>query len=239
MPNTAILDLMKLFNTCAQRLEEKGITIEESSDFQACEDRMNAIGKHAVTPMISSQHNDLSADHAVWLILRKDGVDIGGVAARHDTLISETLTSYWARSYGRLYKGKGKLHAEPFATRACDEISGQVIYMGEFFIAKGVRGSRHLLSLYTHLLFAYCQLRWKPDWLYAFIRADDARLGYATEYGFTRQYPGAHSWEALPKGRALGEYLVAIQSGELLDMARFIHHHPSCLLGVDSLRSVE
>jgi hypothetical protein len=236
---TTILNLLKLFGTCIRGLEERGITLEESSDFQNCESRMQTIGKRTITPMISSIHNDLSKDHAAWLILRKDGADIGGVAARHDTLISETLSSFWARSYGRLYDGQGNLSHSRSNARGFDEISGQVIYMGEFFIAKDMRGSRHLLSLYTHLLFAYCQLRWKPDWLYAFIRADDARLGYATEYGFTRQYPGAHVWGKLPPGRAIGEYLVAIQSGELLDMAQFFNDHPSSFLGVDSLKRVE
>ncbi|WP_439523641.1 hypothetical protein [Marivita sp.] len=239
MIKPSILDLMKLFGACMRALEDKGITVEESCDFQSCEDRMLDIGKTSITPMLSSEHHDLSADNAVWLILRKDGKDIGGVAARHDILMSETLSSYWARSYARLYKGQGSLRPVANHTRPCDEISGQVIYMGEFFIAKGVRGSRHLLSLYTHLLFSYCQLRWNSDWLYAFVRADDARRGYATEYGFTRQYPGAHLWGTLPKGRVDGEYLVAIQSRELADMAEFFKHHPSCLLGVDSLKSVE
>ncbi len=239
MANTANLNLMKLFGMCLHILEEKGITIEESSDFKACEERMRDIGKRSITPMISSEHNDLSKDHAVWLILRKDGADIGGVAARHDTLVSETLTDFWARSYGRLYKNKGSLRPTASNSRAHDEISGQVIYMGEFFIAKQMRGSRHLLTLYTHLLFTYCQLRWKSDWLYAFIRADDAKLGYATEYGFTRQYPGAHHWDALPKGRATGEYLVALPAKELRDMAAFFNAHPSSLLGLDSLKRAE
>ena len=239
MTKSATLDLMKFFSICLTTLEERGITIEASSDFETCEDRMRAIGKKSITPMISYEHNDLSKDNAGWLILQKDGQDIGGVAARHDLFVSETLSSFWTRSYGRLYKGKGHLHVVSDGPRPCDEISGSVIYMGEFFIAENMRGSRHLLSLYTHLLFTYCQLRWQPDWLYAFVRADDARLGYATEYGFTRQYPGAHVWGALPKGRAVGEYLVALQSSELTDMARFFNHHPSCLLGVDSLKRVE
>ena len=239
MAKSAVLDVMKFFSTCLLTLEEKGITVEDSSEFEKCEDRMRAIGKNSITPMISSEHNDLSKDNAGWLILRKDGQDIGGVAARHDMLVSETLSSFWARSYGRLYQGQGHLRLVTDAPRPCDEIAGSVIYMGEFFIAEKMRGSRHLLSLYTHLLFAYCHIRWQPDWLYAFVRADDARLGYATEYGFTRQYPGAHVWGVLPKGRATGEYLVALKSGEMADMARYFNHHPSCLLGVDSLKRVE
>lgn len=239
MAKPAILDMMKFFSSCLIHLEDKGITVEESSNFRECEDRMRAIGKNSITPMISSEHNDLSKDNAIWLILRKNGEDIGGVAARHDILVSETLSSFWTRSYARLYKGQGHLHVVSDTPRPCDEISGRVIYMGEFFIAEHVRGSRHLLSLYTHLLFSYSQLRWQPDWLYAFVRADDARLGYATEYGFTRQYPGAHVWGVLPKGRATGEYLVAIRSDELSDMAHYFNLHPSCLLGVDSLKRVE
>ncbi|OSQ45618.1 hypothetical protein [Marivita geojedonensis] len=239
MAKPAILNIAKFFGRCMQALEARGITVEESSDFETCEARMSAIGKQSITPMLSSAHHDLSKDHAVWLMLRKDGEDIGGVAARHDTLRSETLSEYWARSYGRLYKGKGRLRPVPEVHRACDELSGQVVYMGEFFITKEMRGSRHLLSLYTHILFSYCQLRWDPDWLYAFVRADDARKGYATEYGFTRQYPGAHLWDILPEGRAIGEYLVAISSREFRDMATYFDHHPSSLLGADSLRRVE
>lgn len=239
MTKTAYLDLMKFFSTCLTQLEERGITLEDSSDFETCENRMRAIGKNGITPMISSEHNDLSKDTASWLILRKNGQDIGGVAARCDMLTDETLSSFWSRSYGRLYRGQGHLRIVSDAPRPCDEITGRVIYMGEFFITEHMRGSRNLLSLYTHLLFAYCQLRWRADWLYAFIRADDARLGYATEYGFTRQYPGAHVWGSLPKGRATGEYLVAIQANELSDMARYFNMHPSVLLGIDSLKRVE
>lgn len=239
MPDTSILDLMTFFSNCLRTLEDRGISIEESSDFQTCEERMQAIGKPSITPMISYQYNDLSKDHAAWLILRRDGRDIGGVAARHDSLISESLSSFWERSYARLYNGRGELQPDAHRGRMCDEIAGQVVYMGEFFIAKDARGSRHLLSLYTHLLFTYCQLRWRPDWLYAFIRADDARRGYPAEYGFTRQYPGAHVWRNLPQGRALGEYLVAVSAHELRDMATYFNTHPSVLLGSDSLKRVE
>jgi len=235
MSLVANLSVMKLFSTCITNLEARGITIDASSDFAECEDRMRAIGKASFTPMISSEHNDLSMDHAVWLILQNDGRDIGGVAARHDSLTRERLADFWQRSYHRLYKNAGRLEG----SLNCDEIKGNVVYMGEFFIAKETRGSRHLLSLYTHLLFAYCALRWQPDWLYAFIRGDDVRRGYASEYGFTRQYPGAHTWSQRPSGRAEGEYVVALPSEDLMRMAQFFSERPSGLLGLDSLKSVE
>ncbi|MFP7672882.1 hypothetical protein ACG74X_05940 [Marivita sp. S0852] len=229
------LDVMTLFSTCLSGLAERGVSVHESSDFAQCEQRMTAIGKAGFTPMLSSDFNDLSKDHAGWLILHRDGRDIGGVAARLDSLNRESLSEFWARSYGRMYNGSGALKM----SRNCDEIAGKVMYMGEFFIAKEARGSRHLLSLFTHLLFAYAALRWQPDWLYAFVRADDVRLGYASEYGFTRQYPGVHLWDKRPKGRAEGEYLVALPAGDLMRMAQFFRERPSCLLGVDSLKRVE
>ena len=235
MTPIAKLDVMSLFGTCQAGLAQRKITIDETSDFDDAEERMIAIGKSSFTPMLSSHFNDLSKDQAVWLILQKDGQDVGGVAARHDVLWSETLTEFWERSYRRFYKGSGELNA----SRNCDEINGDVVYMGEFFIAKHMRGSRNLLSLYTHLLFAYCALRWQPDWLYAFVRAEDVRRGYASECGFTRQYPGAHTWKKRPAGRAEGEYLVALPADDLARMAQFFRMRPSCLLGLDSLKSVE
>lgn len=239
MNNSSTMPLMKFSAQCLQELEKKGLTLEESSDFSNCERRMQAIGKRSITPMISSDYNDLSMDDAVWLLLKKDGKDIGGVAARIDSLYSETLSQFWERSYMRLY-GRDWLSKQlSELSHSHDEISGRVVYMGEFFIERSMRGSRHLLSLFTHTLFTYCQLRWSSDWLYAFVRADDARLGYPTEYGFTRQYPGTHTWARLPKGRAPGEYLVALSSRDLTDMARYFNAHPDLLLGVDSLKSVE
>ena len=143
------LDVMTLFSTCLVGLAERGITVQESSDFDACEARMRAIGKASFTPMLSSAFNDLSKDHAGWLILHRDGMDIGGVAARLDSLKSETLPAFWDRSYARMYDGAGALRA----SHACDEIRGNVIYGEVLHLKARSRLTSPSVSLHASSVF--------------------------------------------------------------------------------------
>ena len=119
------------------------------------------------------------------------------------------------------------------------EIRGSVAYLGEFFIAETARGSRQQLALFTHTLHAYAHLKWRPDWLYAFVRMADNRRGYGVEYGFNRHVPAAQIWPTPPQGRQNSEYLTAISREEILHMADCYWRNPDLFLSFDSLTNVE
>ncbi len=233
------LDVLKLFAHCNTELNARNLQIVQTTDFRHAEDRAIDMGKGSVTPMLSADHNDLSKDDAFWLFLQEDGKDIGCVAARRDNLHSESLSEYWTRSYRRYYGVSEQAQSHTHAPAVIKDIRGSVVYLGEFFISKSSRGSRHRLALFTHALHAYCFAKWRPNWLYAFIRQDDVRKGYGAEYGFVHQVPAAQAWSNPPGGRKNGEYLAVISQPDLLHMATAYCRNPELLVSVDSLTSVE
>ncbi|MBE1284630.1 MAG: hypothetical protein GJ676_15060 [Rhodobacteraceae bacterium] len=239
MEKPSDLDVAKLFSLCLEKMHGLGLDLVQTTDFIGAEARARAMGKPSVTPMLSSSLNDFSKDDAFWLFLQRNGRDIGCVASRRDNLYSETLSEYWTRTQRRYY-GLSEAEASRFhAPAALHEIRGNVVYLGEFFISDASRGSRNQLALFTHALHSYTHLKWKPDWLYAFVRANDNRRGYGVEYGFNRHIPLAQNWPNPPRGRQCGEYLTAISSDEIFHMAAGYWRNPDLLLCDDSLTKVE
>ena len=233
------LDIAKLFSLCQEKMQALDLGVSQTTDFHMAEERARAMGKSSFTPMLSSALNDLSRDDAFWMFLQQDGEDVGCVAARRDNLYSESLSEYWRRTQRRYYGLSEDEVSHSHAPAAVNEIRGNVVYMGEFFIAKSARGSRNQLALFTHVLHSYAHLKWKPDWLYAFVRMKDNRRGYGVEYGFNRHIPMAQIWPSPPSGRQNGEYLTAISRDEILHMAASYWRNPELLLGADSLIKVE
>lgn len=239
MEKPSDLDVAKLFSLCQEKMKERGLGLAQTTDFEEAEDRALAIGKPSFTPMLSSALNDFSKDEAFWLFLQKRGKDVGCVAARRDSLYSESLSEYWTRTQRRYYGLSASEASHSHAPAALNEIRGSVVYMGEFFIAKAARGSRNQLALFTHVLQSYVHIKWKPDWIYAFVRKNDNRRGYGVEYGFNRHIPVAQSWPCPPEGRQNGEYLTATSREEVLHMAASYWRNPDLLLADDLLMRVE
>jgi hypothetical protein len=239
MLGTKDFEVARLFALCEAELNSASLSIEPTVDFASGEQRMRSLRKSSFTPMLSSQFHDFSRDDAFWLFLRRGSEDIAGVAARRDYLNSESLSSYWHRSYTRMYSPEGRRMSVGHAHPAVNEIRGNVAYLGEFYFHPDERGSRNLMRILSHMLFAYCFIRWKPDWQYGFIRKKDVERGYASVYGFTLQIPGAQEWIEKAPGRDTGEYLVAIRQEDLFHAAGYYCANPQLFLGEDALTSVE
>jgi hypothetical protein len=239
MEKPSDLDVAKLFSLCSEKLRGLDLSIAQTTDFHEAEERARDMGKATLTPMLSSDFNDLSKDDAFWLFLQRSGRDVGCVATRRDNLHSETLSEFWHRTQRRYYGLSANTASHSHAPAAANDIKGNVVYLGEFFIAEAARGSRNQLTLFTHALHSYVHLKWKPDWLYAFVRMQDNRKGYGVEYGFNRHIPMAQIWPSPPPGRQNGEYLTAMSKDEILHMAYCYWRNPDLLLSADSLIKVE
>lgn len=239
MFGTEDFQVARFFSMCERGLTERGVSVEPTTDLQDGEARMRAMQKQGFTPMLSTGFHDLSREDAFWLFLQKEGRDIAGVAARLDRLGSESLSAYWLRSYARMYDIAPDAVSERHAPAAVANIRGRVAYLGEFFFHPEARGSRNLYSLFTHLLFCYCQIHWRTDWQYAFIRKPDVERGLASLYGYTVQVPGAQTWLTQVPGRMSSEYLVALPACDLCHAARFYTGSPEYFLGDDTLSKVE
>lgn len=220
-------DFFHLAAVCLARLSAQGIEVRAIEDIEKWEAELVMLGKRPNHPMISPGWHDFTFPEAFGLIFQRDGASIGGVAARFHDLGREPLGAYWARSYKRLYGGGEFIPVESPAMRASRDVIGKVVYLGELFITKEERKEAGDLSaLVMNYLFLLCAVRWRPNWLYGFVRHEDAVRGKPTQYGFPIVCPGAQTWHEKIEERSTGEFFVAISCDDLKDQAAYYRRHP-------------
>ncbi len=209
------LEYLKAASLQLSRLEEAGLTVHMTSDFEEVELAIRDIGKSYLTPKMDPTNNDFTEENSFWLFLMKDGEYVGGVAARHDILRTEPVSEFWRRAYRRYYPN---ISGETFAlieSSVLANMTGGLTYVGDLFIREGNRGSREVLNSLMLLMHINCALKWESDWLYAFMWDRHVSLGMAAKYGFTRTIPGIRKWVAAPEGRRDDEWLVSLPRTEL------------------------
>ncbi len=211
-------DLTKLYALCLARLAALGVSTQVLSRIDAHEARMTELGKANHYPMISTNWNDFSEREAFGLMLRQNGRDIGGVAGRFIDLGRQTHDDHWRQSYRRMYGG-GEVVPVRRACPASTKVSGRIVYLGELYLAEESRGIGGVSALTLYLMHTLVALRWSPDWIYGFMRAQDVLRGKAAQYGFTRAYPGAQKWREEGDRRSSAEYLVLMREEELVASA--------------------
>ncbi len=212
---------------CLSALKSAGFQIEAAADLGEFEKRLCEAGKVAAHPMISPDWHDLTAANSLGLILTLDGVDVGGVAAMFVDLGAGSLADYWGRSYRRLYADGEKtpvFDPAPFIER---NISKRVVYLGELFLKPGVRGVPGVSASAVKYIQALSALSWQPDWIYGFLRKEDAERGKATQYGFTVQIPFFLRWTDPHQRRSPTDFFVANSFDDIAHIAeRHSHIHP-------------
>lgn len=228
-------NLIDLSYACLRRLREDGLELDIVDDIRRFESRMADVGKPPNHPMISPRWHDFSSSEAFAIVFRKGDQDVGGVAARHLDLGEDSLAQHWETSYARLYQSGEGTPVDRFSSVAKREISGKVVYLGELFLKQGNRDGSICWRLIFHYLYVLCYLKWKPEWIYGFVRQPDVLSGKASRYGFTRQYIGPQEWRLPDAKRSNNEYLVALPKRDLLDAAAFYARHPEYLMPDDLL----
>jgi hypothetical protein len=213
--------LIGLASLCLNKLKAQGIDLEVASDMEAFEKVANSFGKPAAHPMLATRHYDLLEQDSFGLICSKEGRPFACTAGKYIDLGSTPLSEHWKSSYKRLYGANRISPVDQFTYAAAKDISGSVVYAGELYIDKSDRGNHPAVSYILQYFLVLSALKWKPRWIYAFMSAKNAREGKATQYGFTRQYPGAQIWHVENNRRSTGEYLIAVTMDELVSSAQF------------------
>lgn len=214
--------LLKLAALSLSRMAQQGGSIRAAFDMRAFEEAMEAIGKPYRHPMISSEWHDFASDDAFGLMLVQDGQHIGGVAARVLDLGRDSLAEHWEASYRRLYPGV----ADPIRARvsAASEMRGRLVYQGELWVHPEWRGGAVNLSAAMYYLHVLSALKWRPDWIYGFVRIEGIR--FVPSYGFTHQHVAAHRWLREVEGRGDNECLVSLTFRELCESAEYFTRNP-------------
>lgn len=227
------LDICKLSGICLQYLEDQGFVVAETADYAGLEQQLPNIGKHLVSPTLRADFNDFSEARAFWLTLSRDGELVGLMGMRLDDLGREAVDGFWQRAFERQYKSAAGTHVKLELPQVVRTIKGRIVYMGDLYFAKKIRGNRPNLMCYLHLAHAVCFLKWQHDWTYAFHRREDVLSGYADRYGFNNRWPGAQLWTNPPDYRSGEEYLSVLSREEFEQKASYYARHPDLLTRAD------
>ena len=86
-------------------------------------------------------------------------------------------------------------------------MQGTIVYLGDFFVLKEIRGAGFDKRFYTILLYITAMMQWDFDWLYLFITEKHARGGFASDYCLTTSYPTSLLWSEAPSYRSDSDHL--------------------------------
>ena len=232
--------LVELASMLLWEVQDRGFNIEPVQSIDDFEGRVTALGKPENHPMLSPRWHDFLHSDAFGLILRSDGRDVGGVAARFTDLRDESLADYWARTYRRAYGSGASCPVRSPAPIVRNQMSGKIVYVGEMFIIPDMRGMKHLSALLVRYLQVLSAITWRPDWIYGFVRDADAQRGKANQYGFSIQIPVAQIWAVDRPDRSSGEHLVANDYQHLCHAAECSRDMPEVFVpGYGELQSVQ
>lgn len=194
---------------CQNMLYANGLTLKEVDGLSDFEARMSAIGKLHCHPMMDPARQFIINEDVLCLVLRRDGRDIGGVAAKRLNLGNLSLAEFWKLEYRILY-GEGVTLPVTSPASSANDIIGQVAYLGELYLIKSERGTTGVTPALLRYIQCVAFSIWQLDWVYGFIRKDhieERRKG--NTYGFTVQEAAAQVWEKPVQGRHSTEFLVA------------------------------
>jgi len=227
------LDICKLARNCLDYLEDAGFVVAETTDYSTLEQALPDIGKHLVSPTLRADLNDFSEARAFWLTLSIDTELVAVMGMRLDDLGRDAVDSFWQRAFARHYKSEVGTNVTLELPQVVRMIKGRIVYMGDLYFAKKVRGSRPNLMCYLHLAHALCFLKWQHDWTYAFHRREDVLSGYSDRYGFNNRWPGAQLWTNPPDYRSGEEYLSVLSREEFEQKASYYARYPELLTRAD------
>ncbi len=179
-------------------LAERAISVEIIQDYSRVCALIDAAGKEYLTPFSSPDHNDFTDQNCIWLCgFDADGPVMLG-AARLEDLGGEKLDSYWPRIFKRAYPDGSTARIGSISPVISDVVGGRLVYFGDLFVAKRLRGARGNLQAFTAIGHLLCSLKWEPEWIYCFLRNRDAARGAGLTYGFSWIERAPYRWLGEP-----------------------------------------
>lgn len=215
MPNA--IQLAEATAAASARLRAGGRTIEQSVNFTEIYHEIAAMEKGRISPEMSWLNNDLTSSNAFYVVVRnKEGVIVAVCAVRNYQLYDENLKSFLDRQYARLYGcGEGAIDTS-LMPPIVDKIKGNVCYMGDFFIAREGRVSKQFNnSDFILLVYGLSMMQFDPDWVFGFVKQQNAIRGLPAIYLAARCYPFAIEWKIKVDHRVDSDWIVGLDREDL------------------------
>lgn len=176
------------------------LSVEYGTDFAWLESSLKHEGKQKLTEHFQTELNTYTPQIAMWLrVCDTDQNTVACIAARVDELGSENLAEHVSKYWRRCYPGvsDGQALAAKHQPRFLSEISGRVAYLGDLWVAREHQRKK-LHNWLTPLAMTIALQRWRPDWIYCWIRPSHWSKRYPMAYGFSAVHPRGIEWEQEP-----------------------------------------
>ena len=163
------------------KLKELGFDVIATDDFAEVERLVKQTGKPLRSPMFDLRRNDFTQGKAFWIFLTRDGLVVGGLAAKLIELGEESFEAYMHRVSGGQFGLERPLKdvAAPVNAR----LKGNLVYFGELYFADEGRGKLRVLKEFGRLSVILAAMTWPNfNWMYAMSRSE--HRGMQQVFGF-------------------------------------------------------
>ena len=215
MPNA--FQLAEATAALSARLRANGCSIEQTVDFAKIDAEMSLMEKGKMSLENNWLYSDLTPANAFYVVVRNaERKPIAMCAVRNYQLRNETLTGFLDRQYSRLYGNGENALDTSMMPPVSDEITGSVVYLGDFFVGREGRVSKEFNnSDFILLVYGLSMMQFDPDWLFGFARHRDAARGLMATYFMTRCYPFALNWKIETPTRQDSDWIIGMNRRDL------------------------
>ncbi len=213
-------------------LKKDGIFLEQCSDFEKIERFAADIKKPGILPILSPTDNDFFETNCFWLLARarerdadpeQKGRPVGMIGMRRDQSGRESLKSYSERKLRALFPTEANVAIRPDRLPSfANDIKGDIVYMGDLYFSSERRSAlvkRENMRKFATIAYSLIYLKWSDlDWIYAFIRDEDASRSALWLYRARHSGSFAHSWSQGPSVDEFPHWLLASEKPDLEEL---------------------
>lgn len=209
------LIILKAIQKILNLLDELGIEVRQSYDFEDLERLEESLDGHNITEQAQTQKFDFAPKTGFWVGAFDESGDCVSVqAGRVEDITGKTLSKHWRTQQSRLYGGTLGGDHPPVAST----MTGRISYHGDFWVSPKARGTAASILL-VRLGYLMIQDEFDPHYLYGFMRVDNVEMALHTRCGWPHAYPRGNDWADPPEHVSPDDYFLYFQAGDLHNLA--------------------
>lgn len=192
-------------------LIKRGFTASLDTDFAAFSHlRRKLRSGESVSPVFDPQVSAITSRKAFWMSLTDpDGEVVALQAFRADH--AEPSLADWALGWMiGIYLKRSELIVpqviEPPSDSIAYKLSGTVVYHGELWLKREIRGEQ-VLEPFARLGMLSSYIRWRPKAIWALSSGKVAYYANTSRWGYAYQERGFMRWQFQPEGACQSEWL--------------------------------
>lgn len=169
------------------------------------------------------QASAINANKAFWMSLTDGQGQVVALQAFRADYAEPTLAD-WALGWMiGVYVKRSELIVpqciEPPADSIAHKVSGTVVYHGELWLKREIRGDQ-ILDPFARLGMLSSYIRWRPKAIWALSNGKVAYYAHTTRWGYAYQERGFMRWQFQPNGACQSEWLSVADPASLERLIR-------------------